>query len=86
MPHTYAIGLRIRFRGITQRQGMVWQGAVGWGEWSPFLDYGGAEIVPWLQAADEAADQGWPAPVRDVIEVNATVPAVGPEHAARDRH
>ncbi len=82
MPHTYAIRLRTRFRGITTRQGMVWRGSVGWAEWSPFLDYAGDEIVPWLRAADEAAEQGWPAPVRDEIEVNATVPAVGPERAA----
>lgn len=82
MPHTYAIGLRTRFRGITQRQGMVWQGSAGWAEWSPFLDYDGEELVPWLRAADEAADQGWPTPVRDSIEVNVTVPAVGPKRAA----
>ena len=61
---------------------MVWPGSAGWAEWSPFLDYDGDEIVPWLRAADEAAEQGWPAPVRNEIEVNATVPAVGPEQAA----
>ncbi len=82
VPHTYAIGLRTRFRGITQRQGMVWQGVAGWAEWSPFLDYDGAELIPWLEAAEEAADRGWPAPVRNEVEVNATVPAVGPDHAA----
>ena len=82
MPHTYAVALRTRFRGITTRHGMVWQGSAGWAEWSPFLDYDGDEIVPWLRAADEAAEQGWPAPVRNEIEVNATVPAVGPEQAA----
>jgi O-succinylbenzoate synthase len=60
---------------------MVWPGPGGWAEWSPFLDYEGAEIVPWLRAADEAADQGWPAARRDAIEVNATVPAVGPDRA-----
>ena len=43
---------------------MVWRGSAGWAEWSPFLDYAGPELVPWLRAADEAADQGWPAPVR----------------------
>ncbi len=59
-PCAYAIGLRIRFRGITERQGMVWRGAAGWAEWSPFLDYDGPELVPWLRAADEAADLGWP--------------------------
>jgi O-succinylbenzoate synthase len=60
---------------------MVWRGAAGWGEWSPFLDYDGAELVPWLRAADEASEQGWPPPVRTVVEVNSTVPAVGPEPA-----
>jgi O-succinylbenzoate synthase len=81
VPHTYAIALRTRFRGIITRQGTLWRGAAGWAEWSPFLDYDGDEIVPWLRAADEAAEQGWPAPVRNEIEVNATVPAVGPDRA-----
>jgi o-succinylbenzoate synthase len=60
---------------------MVWRGAAGWGEWSPFLDYRGSELVPWLRAADEAADHGWPPPLREEIAVNSTVPAVGPEEA-----
>ena len=78
---TYAIGVPTLFRGLTERQGMVWRGAAGWAEWSPFLDYDGAELVPWLRAADEAAEQGWPLPVRTAIEVNSTIPAVGPELA-----
>jgi o-succinylbenzoate synthase len=78
---TYAIGLPTPFRGITERQGMVWRGPAGWAEWSPFLDYRGAELVSWLRAADEAAELGWPAPVRTEIEVNSTIPAVGPEQA-----
>jgi o-succinylbenzoate synthase len=77
-PFCYALGLRTRFRGINERQGMVWRGAAGWGEWSPFLDYRGAELVPWLHAAEEAAERGWPAPLRTKIPVNSTVPAVGP--------
>ena len=60
---------------------MVWRGDAGWAEWSPFLDYDGPELVPWLRAADEAAEQGWPAPVRTEIPVNSTIPAVGPEQA-----
>lgn len=80
---TYAIGLRTRFRGITVREGMVWRGPAGWAEWSPFLDYAGAKIVPWLRAADEAAEVGWPPAVRDRILVNSTVPATDPERAAR---
>lgn len=79
---TYAIGLPTRFRGITSREGMVWRGAAGWGEWSPFLDYAGPELLPWLRAADEAADVGWPAAVRSEVAVNSTVPATDPERAA----
>src|ERR671920_107817 len=78
---TYAIAVPTRFRGLAERQGMVWRGAAGWAEWSPFLDYDGAELVPWLRAADEASEQGWPPPVRTVVEVNSIVPAVGPEPA-----
>jgi O-succinylbenzoate synthase len=82
-PSIYAIPLRTRFRGIVERQGMVWRGPVGWAEWSPFLDYSGAELVPWWRAAREAAEVGWPAPVRDQVPVNSTIPAVLPEAAHR---
>ncbi|MDO5683404.1 MAG: o-succinylbenzoate synthase [Propionibacteriaceae bacterium] len=77
--YVFDIGLRTRFRGITRRQGMVWQGPAGWAEWSPFLDYHGDELKPWLAAADEAAEIGFPAPVRDRIPVNCTIPALDPE-------
>ena len=78
---TYAVGMRTRFRGITERQGMVWRGSFGWAEWSPFLDYDDADAATWLAAAHESAEVGWPAPVRDRIGVNVTIPAVGPEAA-----
>jgi o-succinylbenzoate synthase len=57
------------------------QGPAGWGEFSPFPDYGPRECARWLACAVEAAANGWPAPVRDSVQVNVTVPAVGPEHA-----
>jgi O-succinylbenzoate synthase len=78
----YAIGLRTRFRGITVREGVLLRGDAGWGEFSPFWDYDAPTCVPWLRAAREAADEGWPAPVRREVPVNVTVPAVGPEQAA----
>ncbi|GAA3580549.1 o-succinylbenzoate synthase [Microlunatus spumicola] len=77
----YSVAVPVRFRGLTARQGLLWRGPAGWAEWSPFLDYSGAELVPWLRAADEAAEVGWPAPVRTHVPVNCTVPAVGPEQA-----
>jgi O-succinylbenzoate synthase len=79
---TYSIGLKNKFRGITVREGMLFEGPAGWAEWSPFLDYDDAACVSWLRAAREAAVDGWPAPVRDVVPVNCTVPAIGPVKAA----
>ncbi|WP_328990734.1 o-succinylbenzoate synthase [Kribbella sp. NBC_01245] len=78
----YSIALRNKFRGITVREGMLFEGPAGWAEWSPFLDYDDATCVAWLRAAREAAYDGWPAPVRDAVPVNCTVPAIGPEKAA----
>ncbi|MEV5830999.1 o-succinylbenzoate synthase [Spirillospora sp. NPDC052242] len=72
----YSIPMRARFRGITRREGALIQGPAGWGEFSPFAEYGPAESARWLAAAREAADEGWPAPVRDRVPVNATIPAV----------
>ena len=85
-PHCYTLALRTRFRGLSERQGMVWRGAAGWAEWSPFLDYQGAQLVPWLRAAREAAEHGWPPPLRTEIPVNSTIPAVDPEQAYRIAH
>ncbi len=80
-PLVFAIGMRTRFRGIEVREGVLLRGRAGWGEFSPFWDYDAAECVPWLRAAREAADEGWPAAVRTSIPVNCTIPAVGPEAA-----
>jgi O-succinylbenzoate synthase len=80
-PYVYSIPLTTRFRGIEVREGVLLRGDVGWGEFSPFLEYDAHTARPWLAAAREAADVGWPEPVRDAIPVNVTVPACDPERA-----
>ncbi len=55
---------------------MLIRGPSGWGEFSPFWDYGVAEARRWWPSAVEAAAGEWPAPIRDRIAVNCTVPAV----------
>lgn len=80
-PHVFSVPMRSRFRGVTVREGVLLRGDAGWGEFSPFLEYAADEAAPWLRAAVEAADEGWPAPLRDRVPVNVTVPAVGPEEA-----
>jgi O-succinylbenzoate synthase len=77
----WSVPLRTRFRGIDVRDGVLVRGPAGWGEFSPFWDYGIAESRRWWEAAEEAAVTGWPAPVRTSVPVNVTVPAVGPERA-----
>jgi O-succinylbenzoate synthase len=79
----YAVPMRNRFRGITVREGVLLTGPAGWAEFSPFLDYADPECAPWLAAALEAATEGWPAPVRERIPINCTVPVVSPEQAHR---
>jgi O-succinylbenzoate synthase len=73
--------MRTRFRGITVREGALVEGPAGGGEWSPFLEYDDATARPWLACAREAADEGWPAALRDAVPVNGAVPATDPERA-----
>lgn len=77
----YSTPLRARFRGLAARDGLLLRGPAGWAEFSPFWDYDDAEALPWLRAAVEASTLGYPAPVRDSVPVNVTVPAVDPERA-----
>jgi O-succinylbenzoate synthase len=63
------------------REGVLLEGAAGWGEWSPFTDYPPDVCEPWLRCAEEAAAGDWPVAVRSTVPVNATVPVVPPEVA-----
>ncbi len=74
-----AIPLRVGFRSITVREALLVRGPAGWGEFAPFPEYSDAEATSWLRAALEAAWQVFPAPLRERIPVNATLPAVSPD-------
>ena len=71
-----SIPMRVKFRGILERETLLLRGPAGWGEFGAFPEYGDAEASRWLRAAIEAGWQGFPVPLRDSIPVNATVPAV----------
>ena len=74
--------MRTRFRGITVREGALIEGPAGWGEFSPFAEYGPRECARWLACALEAAVRRLAgAGARPRVGVNVTVPAVGPDRA-----
>ena len=77
----FDIPMTTTFRRVSSRQGVLLEGPAGWGEFSPFAEYPPAVAARWLAAATEAATRPWPAPVRNRIPVNVTVPAVGPDQA-----
>ncbi|GAA4655386.1 o-succinylbenzoate synthase [Arthrobacter cryoconiti] len=74
--HVVTLPMRVRFRGVVEREILLLEGPCGWAEFSPFVEYDDDEAARWLAAAIEAGWEGFPAAVRDWIPVNATVPAV----------
>lgn len=84
----FRIALHTRFRGTTERAGVLIRGetddgGVAWGEYSPFPDYSAERASRWWAGAMEAARGDWPAPVRDSVAVNAIVPLVDAADAGR---
>lgn len=71
-----ALPMHTRFRGVDVREAVLLEGPQGWAEFSPFPEYDDAEAATWLAAAIDFAWNEQPAPLRDRIPVNATVPAV----------
>ena len=80
--HPFRVPMRMTFRRVRERTGVLLHGDAGWGEFSPFPEYGAAYASRWLAAAREAAIDGFPPPVRDRVEVNAIVPACDPTTAS----
>ena len=70
-----ALPTKTNFRGINLREVALFKGEYGWGEFSPFLEYGYEESAPWLASAIEAATKPPPQLFRNSIKVNGTIPA-----------
>ncbi len=71
-----SLPLARRFRGIEVREAALLEGEAGWGEFAPFTEYDDDEAATWLASALGDSGRERPAAVRDVVHVNATVPAV----------
>lgn len=80
--HVVALPLTTRFRGVDVREALLIEGPEGWTEFSPFVEYDDDEAAVWLTAAIEFGWMPQPAPLRDRVAVNATVPAVAADRVA----
>jgi O-succinylbenzoate synthase len=71
-----SIPLRTKFRGITERELLVFEGPNGFSEWAAFTEYYDEEAATWLAAAIEWGYNDLPEPKRNSVPVNAILPAV----------
>lgn len=78
-----SIPLRTKFRGLTERELLVFEGPNGWSEWAAFTEYQDEEAATWLHAAIEWGFENLPEPVRKQVSVNAILPAVPTEEVAK---
>ena len=76
------IPMRTKFRGVLEREVLLFEGSHGWAEWSPFLEYSDDEAAVWLAAALDFANNPHDELLRQSIGVNATLPAVAPADVA----
>ena len=78
-----SIPLRTRFRGMTERELLVFEGPNGWSEWAAFPEYADEEASLWLEAALEWGYGTVPKPKRTEVRVNAILPAINGEEIAK---
>lgn len=83
----FRVTLNTRFRGLTERSGVLMRGtgpdgAEAWGEFSPFADYNPEQRNRWWAAAMEAAHGLLPAPLHADVECAAIIPEIAPDAAA----
>ncbi|CAB4636660.1 unannotated protein [freshwater metagenome] len=78
-----SIPLRTKFRGINERELLVFEGPNGWSEWAAFPEYSDDEAASWLAAAIEWAYGYLPTTKRTQVAVNAILPAVAEGEVAK---
>ena len=78
-----SIPLRTKFRGMTERELLVFEGPNGWSEWAAFPEYSDEEATVWLESALEWGYGNLPETKRNQIKVNAILPAVNGDEIAK---
>ena len=82
----FTVRLSMRFRGLTERSGVLIRGmgpdgTDAWGEYSPFPDYNAEQRGRWWNAAMEAAHGTLPTAVRDSVETAQIIPEIDADAA-----
>jgi O-succinylbenzoate synthase len=80
--HRVRVPLRVPLGGQDFREATLVEGPAGWGEFSPLPGYP-CDPRQCEEAVREAVFVAWPSPVRAEVPVNALVPAVDADTAAR---
>ena len=76
----FRLALTGTFRGLQHREGVLFEGPSGWGEFAPFDDYSDERAARWLASALEATYGVWPAGLRADVPVNAIIGQVDAQH------
>jgi O-succinylbenzoate synthase len=75
--------LRVPVGDVHEREGALFEGPAGWGEFSPLPSWSAEERAAAKRSAIETASEPFPAALRSRIDVNAMIPRVSPGEAAR---
>lgn len=73
--------MRVPFRGLMERTGLLVRQGSRWAEFSPFSDYPPHLRRRWFESTMEQLIEGEHDIVRDRIPINVTVPAIDPTEA-----
>lgn len=79
----FRVALAVPVLGVVERTGWLIAGPAGWGECSPLPSWGEAERTAAELAALEAATLPFPEARSERVAVNAMVPRLDPDEAAR---
>ena len=74
--HRVSLPLKTRFRGLTHRETVIFEGSDGTGEWAAFGEYGEEEASWWLAAAIEQMSHPLTSSDLTPVAINAIVPAM----------
>jgi O-succinylbenzoate synthase len=70
----FRLPLKTKFRGIKSREGVLFQGEYGWGEFAPFHDHDDEHAAMWLKASIEMAFSRPISVAANCVRVNSIVP------------